>query len=159
MESCERSLSAPGLERIADCEIEVGAAIDIGDTPLGRRRLIPILGGTLYGPKLKGRVLPGGADFQLLTSPSYMQIQARYMIELEQGELLYLENTGVRVAAPEVVARLQAGLPVDPTLVYFRTAPRFETAAPDYAWLMSSLFVGTGVRKPDQVLLSFFRLT
>jgi hypothetical protein len=151
-------LPAPQLERVADCHVELGKPIDVGDTPEGRRRLIPILGGRLYGPLLKGRVLPGGADFQLVVSPTLVRLQARYVIETEQGELVYIENEGVRVAAPEVIDRLNRGESVPPELVYTRTRPRFETAASSLLWLMTSSFVGTARRAPDHVQVAFFRV-
>ncbi len=153
------SLPTPTLERIADCTVEVSAPMDIGQTPAGRRRLIPITAGRMNGPVLFGKVLPGGADFQLLTSPTQSFIQARYILETTEGELIYLENTGMRIAAPEVIAQINAGQVVDPALVYFRTTPRFETASPRLAWLMESVFIGTGARFPDHVEVSFFRVT
>ena len=151
-------LSAPHLERIADCVVQVGEPLDVGSSALGQRRLIPILSGELRGPLLNARVLPGGADFQLVQSATQMTIQARYVVETDRGERVYIENTGLRVAAPEVIAELNAGRVVDPALVYFRTTPRFETASPALSWLMSALFIGTGARYPDRVILSFFRL-
>jgi hypothetical protein len=151
-------LPEPLLERIADCVIEVAVPIDIGQTPMGRRRLVPITAGRIDGPVLFAKVLPGGADFQLIATPSQAFIQARYILETPEGEQIYLENTGMRVAAPEVVAQINQGVAVDPALVYFRTTPRFETAAPRWLWLMESVFVGTGARYPDRVELSFFRV-
>lgn len=152
------SLPAPSLERIADCVVQVAPPLDVGETPMGRRRLVPILAGTMNGPKLFGQVLPGGADFQLLTSATQSFIQARYVLETVEGERIYLENTGMRVAPPEVIAQLNEGQVVDPARVYFRTTPRFETAAPRLRWLMESIFVGTGARYPDRVEVSFFRV-
>jgi hypothetical protein len=151
-------LPTPVLERVADGVVELGSAIDLGETPEGRRRLIPILGGRLSGPRLSGRVLPGGADFQLVVSPTLVRLEARYMFETEQGELVYIENQGVRAAAPEVIARLNRGEAVDPELVYCRTRPRFETAAPALSWLMTHSFVGTARRAPDHVQVAFFRV-
>lgn len=151
-------LLEPRLERVADCVIEVGRPLDIGQTPMGRRRLIPILGGRVNGPQLFARVLPGGADFQLITNPTQAFIEARYVLETDDGEQIYLENAGMRVAPAEIVEKINRGIAVDPDLVYFRTAPRFETASPKWAWLMESLFVGTGARFPDRVELSFFRV-
>jgi len=151
-------LQEPRLERVADCIIEVGRPIDIGLTPVGRRRLIPITAGRVNGPQLFAKVLPGGADFQLITTPTQAFIEARYILETDDGEQIYLENRGMRVAPAEIVEKINQGIPVDPDLVYFRTTPRFETAAPRWGWLMESLFVGTGARFPDRVELSFFRV-
>lgn len=154
----EHGLPTPGLERVADARVEVAAAIDVGVTPEGRRRVVPILGGTFRG-LLSGRVLPGGTDYQIVKSPSLVYLQARYLVETEQNELVYVENEAIRFASPELIARLNRGEPVDPARVYCRTRPRFETAAKSLAWLMESTFVGTAQRAPDFVMLSFFRVT
>jgi hypothetical protein len=151
-------LATPTLERIADCIVDVAPPMDVGETPLGRRRLVPIVAGRVEGPQLKGKVLPHGADFQLVSAPTLTHIHARYIIETDAGEQVYIENTGIRVAAPEVIAQLNAGQPVDPSLVYFRSTPRFETAAPRLRWLMESIFIGTGARHPSHVELAFFRV-
>jgi hypothetical protein len=150
-------LAAPQLEHVADLSISVAVPIDVGDTLLGRRRMVPILSGTVRG-RLSGRVLPGGADVQLINSPSLTTMQARYIIESERGDLVYVENIGMRVADPELMARLNHGEAIDPARIYFRTTPRFETAAPELAWLMSSLFIASGARYPDRVELSVFRV-
>ena len=153
------SLPAPSLERIVDCVVQVASPLDIGETPVGRRRIIPITSGSMNGPVLHGQVLPGGADFQLLTSATQSFIQARYILQTLEGEQIFIENTGMRVAAPEVIEQINLGRVVDPALVYFRTTPRFETASPRLRWMMESVFVGTGARYPDRVELSFFRVT
>ena len=72
--------------------------------------------------------------------------------------MLYIENTGVRFGPPEVMARITRGEPVDPAEVYFRSAPRFETAAPGHRWLTKPLFIATGSRFPDRVALSVFEV-
>lgn len=153
------SLSTPTLERIVDCMVQVSDPMDVGETPLGRRRIVPITAGTMSGPVLFGHVLPGGADFQLLTSPTQSFIQARYILQTREGEQIFIENTGMRVASAEVIARINQGQVVDPALVYFRTTPRFDTASPRLQWMMASVFIGTGARFPDRVELSFFRVT
>jgi hypothetical protein len=150
-------LPAPALERIADGYVQVAPAIDVGETPEGRRRLVPILGGTFRG-RLAGRVLPGGTDFQLVKSPSLVVLHARYVLETEQNELVYVENDAIRVASPELLARLNRGEQVDPAHIYCRTRPRFETASKSLAWLMESTFVGSATRAPDCVQLAFFRV-
>jgi hypothetical protein len=147
----------PRLERVADAFVQVGPAIEVGDTPDGRRRLVPILGGTFRG-LLSGRLLAGGTDYQLVKSPTLVYLQARYLVETEQNELVYIENEAIRFAPADVIARLNRGEVVDPALVYCRTRPRFETAAKSLAWLMESTFVGTARRAPDHVQLSFFRV-
>jgi Protein of unknown function (DUF3237) len=136
----------------------VGPPLDVGPVPGGRRRIIPILSGTFEGSGMKGRVLPGGADWQIVRADGLGELDTRYTLETDDGKFIYVQNAGIRHASPEVTAKLMAGQPVDPALVYFRTVPKFETSAPELAWLMRSIFVGTGERYPADVLMRFWRL-
>ena len=150
--------AAPGLEHLATLIVEVTTPQEVGDTPFGRRRVIPITGGTVKGKELNGRILPGGADFQAIRSPTFTDIHARYIIETQQGETVYVENTGIRTGSADDIADLAKGLPVDPSRIYFRSIPRFETASPRLAWLNQHLFIGTGARYPDRVELNFYQI-
>ncbi|WP_431302508.1 DUF3237 domain-containing protein [Sediminicoccus sp. BL-A-41-H5] len=141
----------PGFEWIGTVEVAVGPPLSVGRVPGGERRIIPILGGRIEGPRLNGEVLPGGADFQLIRDDGVAEIEARYTLKLTDGALVYIVNRGLRHAAPEDMARLLRGEPVPPERVYFRTAPAFETASPAHAWLHRSLFLGLGERRPDSV--------
>ena len=157
--STDDPLSAPSLRLLADLSVEVGAPLEVGAVPtLGRRRLIPILGGSAHGPHWQGRILPGGADFQLIAGERVALLEARYVIETDAGDLIYVENRALRSGPRELLARLARGEPVDPASIYFRCAPRFEVSAPALHWMMERLFVGSGVRHPQQVLLRFFEL-
>ncbi|AEC19372.1 hypothetical protein PT7_0832 [Pusillimonas sp. T7-7] len=146
---------APELEHLATLIVDVGAPQEIGHTPGGRRRVIPITGGTVTG-QLSGHILPGGADFQAIRSHTFTDIHARYVIETDQGEMVYVENTGIRTGSAEDIAALAHGKPVDPERIYFRSYPRFETASPRLDWLNTHLFLGTGARHPDRVELNFY---
>ena len=148
----------PALTFVLEARVQVGAPIDIGPVRGGRRRIIPIVGGSFAGPELEGRVWNQGADWQLIHEDGFSELDTRYILETHQGELIYVQNAGVRHAPPDVMARLQAGEVVDPALVYFTTAPAFETSAPRLAWLTRSIFVGTGERYPDQVVVRFWRV-
>jgi Protein of unknown function (DUF3237) len=107
---------------------------------------------------MKGRVLAGGADWQIVRADGLGELDTRYTLETDDGKFIYVQNAGIRHASPEITAKLMAGQPVDPALVYFRTVPKFETSAPELAWLMRSIFVGTGERYPADVLMRFWRL-
>jgi hypothetical protein len=148
----------PSLTHIADVTIHVGAPIAVGDTADGLRRLVPILGGRLSGPRLSGEILAAGADYQLIRPDGYTALDARYVARLDGGGLLYIVNVGVRFGPPEVMEAITRGEPVDPAQVYFRTTPRFETAAPDHQWLVRPLFIATGARHPDRVELNVFQV-
>ena len=151
--------TTPSLVPAFDVVAEVTAPIEVGDTPLGARRMIPILNGRVSGPRLSGRLLEGGVDYQLIRADGLAEIHARYIIETDSGARVYVENTGIRHGPPEAMARLRRGEPVDPALIYFRTVPRFETAAPELAWLMRSIFICAGARFPRTVELHIFEVT
>ena len=149
---------APQPEFVAEVQAEVAAPIVIGASAAGERRIVPIIGGRVSGPRLEGEILPGGADFQLIRPDGVAEIEARYALRLNDGALVYVVNRGLRHAAPEDVARLLRGEAVPPERVYFRTAPSFETAAPAHAWLRRRLFVGLGERQPAAVIVRIFAL-
>ena len=146
----------PTLEFFAQLSVMVDRPQEVGQTVHGMRRLIPILGGEARGLDWNARVLPGGADFQLIVNPRLAELDARYVMETDAGDLIYVQNRAVRVAAPEVMSRLIRGEAVDPQLIYFRCSPSFETASPTLGWISERLFVGTGVRRPDRVEMQFF---
>src|ERR1700733_6804223 len=149
----------PGLVHVADLLVRVAEPIEIGRISGNLRRMIPIVGGEVLGPRILGRVLPGGADFQIMRADGVTDLHARYVIEIEAGQLIYVENSGVRYGPPELMEKLRRGEAVDPALIYFRTTPRFETAAPGCEWLMRNLFVCSGARFPDRVEMRFFQVT
>lgn len=148
----------PRLVPFAELAVEVGVPIEVGHTPRGLRRMIPITGGTARGDGWTARVLPGGADYQLVVGSTLAELQAHYVMETDGGDRIYVRNQAIRQAAPEVTARLMRGEAVDPALVYFRCLPQLETAAPALAWVNERLFVGSGVRRPALVELRFFLL-
>jgi hypothetical protein len=86
------------------------------------------------------------------------ELDTRYALETDQGQVVYVQNAGMRHAAPDVLQKLAAGEKVDPKLVYFRTVASFETSAPDLQWLTRSIFVGTGERYPTHVIIRFWRV-
>jgi hypothetical protein len=158
------TLSAPALEHVADLTVSVAAPIEAGQitglNSRGKRRIIPITGGTLSGPLLNGRVLPGGADFQLVVSDTAADLDARYFIALEgpgySGEHIYVQNRALRRGSATDIAKLVRGEPVDPAAIYFRGVPSFEVSSPKLAWLTESIFLTTGARFPDRVEMSLY---
>jgi hypothetical protein len=155
------TLPTPPLEHIADLTVFVAPPIEAGQVTglnsRGRRRIIPITGGKLEG-QLNGTVLPGGADFQLVVSDTCADLDARYLLRLDSGEHVFVQNRALRRGSAEDIARLVRGEPVDPSAIYFRCVPTFEVSHPSLAWLTESIFVGTGARFPDRVEISVFRL-
>jgi hypothetical protein len=153
------TLPAPQLEHVCDLAVTISAPIEVGLTPAGLRRMIPITGGTVTGPRLNGKVMAGGADFQLiLNGGTQAHLDARYVMELDDGSRVFVQNTALRVASLENSQRIMHGQPVDPSAVYFRCQPKLEATTPEWAWLSESQFIGTGRRAPDGVFLSFYRV-
>ncbi len=155
------SLPAPTLELIAELTVTVAAPIEAGDvrgaSTRGKRRTIPITGGTVRG-RLSGRVLAGGADFQLVVSETMAVLDARYTLELDSGARIFVQNHALRRGPAEAIAKLVRGEPVDPAEIYFRCVPTFEVSDPSLAWLTESIFIGTGARFPDRVEIAFYRV-
>lgn len=148
----------PTLTHTADITIQVGQPITVGETHEGLRRVVPILGGHIAGARLNGIILAAGADYQLIRPDGYTTLDARYVARLDGGAMIYIVNTGVRFGAPEIMARITRGEPVDPADVYFRTTPRFETASPDYHWLTRPIYLATADRHPDRVEVKVFEV-
>jgi hypothetical protein len=157
MNSSELRPPIPGLRLFSRATVQVAAPQLFGKTPLGERRVVQILGGRLDG-KLSGEVLPGGADWQIITASGVAQLEARYTIRTPEGALILVQNRGIRHALPEILDQLYAGEPVDPSRYYFRSTPLFETGENSYAWLNRIVAVCSGARTPTEVLLDFYEI-
>jgi hypothetical protein len=129
---------------------EVTSAGDIG---YGTRRIIPIIGGEVHGEGINGKVLPFGADFQIIRPDELIDLEAKYAIETDDGAVIYVVNTGIRFGPKDLLEKLKRNEPVDPGLIYFRTTPKFETGSEKYRWLMQHLFIGSAARHADRVVI------
>jgi hypothetical protein len=153
------TLPPPALEHVCDLAVTIAPPVEVGHTPAGLRRMIPITGGTVTGSRLNGKVMAGGADFQLiLGGGTQAHLDARYVIELDDGCRVFVQNTALRVASLENSQRIMNGQPVNPDEIFFRCQPTLEATASQWAWLSESQFIGTGRRTPDGVYLSFYRV-
>jgi len=130
----------------------VGEVTSAGDIGAGVRRIVPILGGEVRG-KINGKFCAVGADFQIIRPNGLMEIEARYAFETDDGAVVYVENKGLRFGPVELLQKLSRGEPVDPKLVYCRTAPRFETGHEKYHWLMQHIFIASVARLGDRVVI------
>jgi hypothetical protein len=149
----------PGLEFLARFDVELAPPIDVGDVGTGRRRVIPITGGRFTGPLLSGRVLPGGADWQLVEADGTARIDTRYGLETADGAPIFIATRGVRHGPPEVLAALRRGESVDPARYSFRVVVDLETGVQRYAWLNRALIVGAGMRLPSSVAFNAYLVT
>jgi hypothetical protein len=118
----------------------------LGDTPLGTRRILHAKRGSFLGPRLRGQILPGGADWVLARRDGIAQLDIRFALRTDDDELIYLVAEGISDIAPAVRRRILQGEAVDPSQYDFRTALKFETGAQKYVWLNRLLAVGVGKR-------------
>src|ERR1700761_2851148 len=132
---------------------EIGEVTTAGDLGHGVRRIIPIIGGEVRGDEVNGRVLPFGADFQIIRPNELIDLEARYAFETDDGAVVYVENRGMRFGPVDLLLKLKRGEPVDPKLMYFRTVPKFERGAEKYRWLMEHIFVPSAARHADRVVI------
>ncbi len=154
-------LAAPVQTFFADLQVAVGAPQEVGNTAQGIRRVIPIVGGSATGVGWTALVLAGGADFQLVVSDRLTLLDARYCLQTDGGDLIYVQNRALRSGPPELMARLLRGELLDAAStaqIYFRCSPTFETASPALRWITERMFTGTGARHPDKVVMRFFEL-
>ncbi|MDI1283185.1 MAG: DUF3237 domain-containing protein [Reyranella sp.] len=147
--------TSPALKFAFSVKVVVGPIQDLGQTARGHRRVIDILGGEVAGPRLGGEILPGGADWQIVRLDGTIEVMARYTIRAASGALIYVQNKGLRVASPEILARMSKGELVPVGSYHFRSAPEFETAEPSLKWLERTTFVGVAARTPDRVAIGF----
>jgi len=135
-------------------QVVVGATQRIAGVPHGSRVTAPITSGHFEGPRLRGRVLPGGGDWTLLRGDGVLELDLRITLETDDGALIHMASFGLRHGPPNVIAALGRGESVDPATYYFRTTPRFETAHPKYAFLNRLVAVSSGNRRPEGPIYS-----
>jgi hypothetical protein len=145
-------------EPIFRIHADLAEILTLGQTPRGERRIINILGGRVDGARLNGKILAGGADWQIIRHDGVTELEARYTIETVGGARILVVSEGLRHGPPEVIARLARGEPVDPALYYFRTSMRFETADPAVNWLNRILAVGRGIREVRAVHIDVYEV-
>ncbi|MEM9196759.1 MAG: DUF3237 domain-containing protein [Pseudomonadota bacterium] len=150
-------METPPLLPLADLIVTLGEPMELGDTPRGQRRIIPITGGRASG-RIAGEILALGADWQTILADGTAELDARYVIRTDDGAQIDIRNFGLRHGPQEVIEALAQGAKVDPSHYYMRTQPRFETGDPRYAWLNRIIGVGTGSREADCVRLRLFEL-
>jgi len=138
--------------------LSVGGMQAIGTTPAGNRRIGLVSGGTFKGERLRGTVLPGGADWLMDRSDGATTLDVRLALETEDEALIGMTYRGMRHGPAAVMARLNRGEKVDPADYYFRIAIMFETASANYAWLNRIFAVGTGDRLPEGPVYEIFEV-
>lgn len=124
------------------------------------RGFVPVAGGEVSGPRLHGRVMPqSGGDWPRIWAGGLVEFEAHYMLEAEDGTPIYIHNRGIAWSSPAVLARIEAGEPVDPGDTYCRVTPRFEAPAGAHAWLNRTVFVGVAERHDTSTLIDYYEVT
>lgn len=151
------ALPSPTLTRVYRLEAALGAPLDLGQTPQGRRRIVPLTDGTFTGPELNGQLVGGSsADWQIILADGTALGDIRYTLRTDDGELLYVHSSSIRHGPEDVLARLGRGEPVDPSEYTFRTSTRIETTAPRLDWLNKGIFIAVGGRRSAGVIYEVY---
>ncbi len=151
-------LNAPTLEYVCDIEVALGPVHEMGNGRAGQRRIIPIVGGVVIGPRINGRVLDVGADWQTVIDGNLTELDTRYALETNDGATIEIINYGYRFGSPDVLKKLAEGEEVSPDQYYMRTQARLETGDPRYRWVNHMLFVGTGARHKSAVTTALYAI-
>jgi hypothetical protein len=144
------------LQPLMVLTLQVEPIISAGPTPVGEVRVIPFAAGSFEGPDLRGRLLPGGTDWQRMRNDGVLEIRAHYMLETDRGERIEVISEGIRHARPDVLERLARGEQVATSEYYFRTHIRLNTAAPRLEHLNRMLVVSFGERTKSEVHLQLY---
>ncbi len=147
-----RHLLIVELRPLLTIDVDVEPLVDLGEIPLGTRRVVTFRGGTFEGRDgLRGTIAPGGVDWQLARSDGVIEIDAHYLLVTDEGEPIEVRSTGLRKASAAVADRIARGEVVAPSEYYFRTHVRLSTSAPRLAWMNDLLALSTGERLRDTV--------
>lgn len=133
--------SPPAIEYVFSIHAKIKPPLTNGPGVNGERKHIAITGGEVKGPRLAGKILPGGSDWLWQRRDGVAEIKAHYTIEANDGALIYVQNLGLRVAEPQVRNKMAAGLLVDPSQFYFRSSPVFDAPDGKHQWLRESVFI------------------
>lgn len=156
----QRGPAPLNVEFAFTANVQLGEIRILGQGLEGIRRFVPIIGGTVEGPDLTGRVIAAGGDSQTVRSDSVIVLEARYMIQADDGALLSVVNRGYRHSTPEIMARLANGETVNPEDYYFRTVAQIEAPIDSrYERFNRLIFVGTSERTADAAIVHFYRIS
>lgn len=151
-------LPQPVLNPVCTLLVELAPIREMGSGRAGHRRIIPIIGGKVEGPRLTGRILNVGADWQTIFHDGLAELDTRYAMETDDGATIEIRNYGYRHGPKEALDAVARGEDVDPASYYMRTHARLETGDPRYDWVNRTLFVGVGARHLQSVRIDLFSI-
>ncbi len=149
----------PTLEYVFEIRATIDPDFHIGRGPEEKLSFTPVSGGSVAGPRFNGEVLSGGGDWATERFGT-AQLEARYMIRADDGTVVDVLNRGYFRATAEVLERMDRGenVPEDELGLYFRTAPVFQTDAPQHRWLAENQFIGLARDEDGQVCIRVYLL-
>ncbi|MGH2871453.1 MAG: muconolactone Delta-isomerase family protein [Solirubrobacteraceae bacterium] len=146
-------LPDPRLTPVYRLEAILGEPLDLGDTAQGHRRIVPLSSGTVTGPEINGKLLPGAsADWQTVVPDGTTLGDIRYTLQTDAGDLLYVQSRAVRHGSAEVLARLARGEDVHPGEYIFRASTQIATAVAELDWLNKGVFISVAGRQAAGVI-------
>jgi hypothetical protein len=155
----QASDTPPRTEFAFAVQIEIAPRKELGQTPwLADRYIVDVLDGVFEGPNIRGKVLPGGADWCFVRADGVYAFDARYMLQEDDGTLIYLQNRGYRWGSPDAMARMSRREDVDPSEYYMRVAPTFEVRAGPHDWLNKYVFFGVADKIPSGNIIRYYRV-
>jgi hypothetical protein len=126
--------------------------VEVGTGPFGTRVVVEVTGGRFEGPRLKGRILTGGGDWLLIGPDGWARLDVRAQFVTDDGAAIYAHYEGLLEVTEKIQQALATGAATEYEDQYFRTAPRFETGDPRYAWLNHTLFVAEGHTRAGRIV-------
>jgi hypothetical protein len=148
----------PKLEHAFTITIELAGLQWVRPTAMGATRAaVYAASGRIEGPRLNGRVIPmSGGDFPLMRPNGILDFDARYLLEADDGAVIYMQNRGYRWGTPEAMAAMSKNQPVDPADYYMRVVPKFEAPEGPHEWMGQHVFVGSAEKIPDGNRIHYF---
>jgi hypothetical protein len=146
------------LEWLMDAEVQVSRPVQVGQIPTGFHQGVPIGAGSFAGPRLRGTVIPGSYDWQLVQPDGLARLDVSGAMLTHDGITIRVSSKGMRHGPPAVMARLNAGEVVPPDQYYMRAVARFDAPAGPYDWLNKALFVSWGERYASKVVIHYYRV-
>jgi hypothetical protein len=150
----------PHLEFAFSVRITLHPARYFGASPLGAQRAaVYVKDGAFEGPAIRGKVLPdSGGDWPLVRPDGVLDFDARYLLQTDDGVLIYMQNRGYRWGSPEVMERMRNRMPVEASEYYMRVAPRFDVQSGPYDWLTRYVFIGIADKTPEGNVIHYFKV-
>jgi hypothetical protein len=139
------------LDFLMTVEAELREPQMVGRGPYGTRQIFDVTGGSFEGPRLRGRVLPSGADWLLIGDDGFGRLDVRATMETHDGALIYAYYGGILEINDLVLAAGAGEREVDYGDFYFYTQPRYETGSEHYAWMNRIVAIAEGKVGPSRV--------